>query len=150
VRAAIPDATLEVVGRGPVPEVLGLHRPEVGVTVHPDVADVRTHVHRARVAAVPIRFGTGTRLKVLEAFASGRPVVTTTVGVAGVGGHAMVRDDPAGFAEALMKLLTDDALASSLATAGRAHVESRFAWPAIGERFADDLAAAVDAAVAAR
>jgi glycosyltransferase involved in cell wall biosynthesis len=148
VRAAIPDATLEIVGRGPVPEVLALHRPEAGVSVHADVDDVLTHLHRARVAAVPIRFGTGTRLKVLEAFAAGRPVVTTTVGVAGIGGHAMVRDDPAGFAEAVVTLLTDDSLASSLATAGRAHVESRFAWPAIGERFAEDLAASVDAAAA--
>ena len=94
---------------------------------------------------MPLRIGTGTRLKALEAMAAGRPVVGTSVGLEGLGlvagTHAHVVDDPAGFAAAVIRVLTDDAHAEALATAGRALVEERFEWTAIGDLLARDLLA---------
>jgi glycosyltransferase involved in cell wall biosynthesis len=98
-------------------------------------------LHDARVALVPLRIGSGSRLKALEAMAAGRPVVGTTIGLGGLayqaGTHALVADDPAGLAEATVRLLRDDALAERLAAAARTLVEDRYRWDRIGEDFAD-------------
>lgn len=140
VRQAVPGTELAVVGARPVQRILDLAgRP--GVTVHPDVASVVPHLQAARVALVPLRIGSGSRLKALEAMAAGRPVVGTTIGLGGLayvaGTHALVADDPAGLAAATVRLLQDDALARALASAGRALVEERYRWDRIGDRFAD-------------
>ena len=140
VREAVPGVELAIVGARPVPKVLDLARLP-GVSVHPDVASVVPHVQAARVALVPLRIGSGSRLKALEAMAAGRPVVGTTIGLGGLeyvaGTHALVADDPAGIAAATVRLLEDDALAAALASAGRSLVEERYRWDRIGERFAD-------------
>jgi glycosyltransferase involved in cell wall biosynthesis len=141
VRRTVPEATLSVVGRMPVPEVERLGRLP-GVALHADVPSTVPFLHEARVAIVPVRIGSGTRIKALEAMAAGRPVVGTTVGLAGLGvvpgRHALVADDPSAFAEAVVALLADDGLATRLAAAGRELAE-RFSWGAIGERFVDRL-----------
>lgn len=139
VRARVPDATVEIVGMSPPPEVHALGRLP-GVAVHADVASVVPHLNRARVAVVPVRVGTGTRLKALEALAAGRPVVGTTAGLAGLGivdgQHALVVDDTDGFSSAVVELLTDDARAASLVDAGVDLVRAS-AWPGIAERYRD-------------
>ena len=93
---------------------------------------------RARVAVVPLRVGSGTRLKALEAMAAGRPLVGTTVGLEGLGVldgvHALVADTAPAFAAAIVHALEDDGLAASLTTAGRLLAED-FEWTAIGESF---------------
>ena len=95
----------------------------------------------ARAVVVPLRVGTGTRLKALEGMAAGRPVVGTAVGMAGIGVedgvHALVADDPRTFAAAVIDALRRDSLARSLADAGRAHVERNFGWDRIGARFVE-------------
>jgi polysaccharide biosynthesis protein PslH len=148
VRAAVPAARLELVGRDPVPEVRDLARAD-GISVHADVPDTAPYLRRARVAVVPLRVGSGTRLKALEALASGRPVVGTTIGLAGLGLRsgidAVVADDAAAFAKALIGLLQDSDEATRLARSGRA-VAERFSWSAIGDRYAAEL---YDLAVAA-
>lgn len=138
VREQVTDATLDLVGRAPPPEVRALaERP--GVSVHADVASVAPWLERCRVAVVPLRIGTGTRLKALEAMAAGRPLVGTTLGLGGLGlvagVHALIVDDPVRMAEAVVSLLRDRDQATRLADAGRALVEQRFEWSVI----ADDL-----------
>lgn len=138
VRAEVPDAELMLVGRAPTAEVLALGELD-GVSVHPDVPSMAPYFESARVVLVPLRVGTGTRLKALEGLAAGRPVVGTTIGLEGIGTvdgeHALVADEPATFAEAVIRGLQDDELASSLARNGRGHVEEHFGWDRIGERF---------------
>ena len=147
VARAVPDVRLTVVGRDPVPEVRALASDRVEVVASPP--SVLPYVQRARVALVPIRIGSGTRLKALEAMAAGRPVVGTTIGLDGLGivdgEHALVRDDAAGTATAVTRLLQDDATARRLVARGRAHVEQHYGWSTIGNRLVEHLEAVADA-----
>jgi glycosyltransferase involved in cell wall biosynthesis len=140
IRARVPDATLDIVGRNPVDDVVALSRLP-GVMLHRDVASVVPHLHQARVAVVPLRLGSGTRLKALEAMAAGVALVGTAVGLEGLaigsGRHALVADSPEAFADSAVRLLTNDGDASELAAAARRLVEERYRWDVIGERFAD-------------
>lgn len=139
VRDRVPAATLALVGRSPASEVRALGGRD-GVEVHADVPSVLPWLAEARVAVVPLRVGTGTRLKALEAMAAGRPVVGTTIGLAGLGlvdgHHALMADDVPAMADAVAAVLADRSLAERLARSGRELVEERFEWSAI----ADDLA----------
>lgn len=147
IRAHVPDATVAIVGLRPTARVRALAELP-GVEVHADVPAVEPYLEAARVAVVPLRVGSGSRLKALEAMAAGRPVVGTVVGLGGLaiepGRHALVADDPEGFAAASVRLLQDDALAGSLARAGRALVEARYGWPAIAAAYADALSERVE------
>lgn len=148
IRTAMPGAELMLVGRGPTEEIRRLGEIE-GVVVHADVPSMAPYFAAARVVVVPLRVGTGTRLKALEGMASGRPVVGTTEGLAGLGivdgVHALVRDDPGGFATAVIESLKRDDLAEALALAGRDHVETRFGWERIGSRFVETVSELLDA-----
>lgn len=140
VRQSVPDATLVLAGRKPTPEVLALGELP-GVSVHPDVPSMLPYFQSARAVIVPLRVGTGTRLKALEGMAAGRPVVGTTTGLSGLGitdgVHARIADEPAAMADALVDVLRRDALADSLARAGRAHVEQHFDWTRIGAQLVE-------------
>ena len=139
VQRAVPDATLALVGRTPGVEVRALAELP-GVEVHADVESMVPWLARARLSVVPLRVGTGTRLKVLESMAAGRPVVGTPIGLDGLGlvdgVHARITADSRSMAAAIIELLVDDAQADALARAGRALVEEGFEWSSI----ADDLA----------
>jgi glycosyltransferase involved in cell wall biosynthesis len=138
VRGEIPDAEVDLVGLAPPPAVRELGRLP-GVRVHADVDDVRPFLRGARVAVIPVRIGSGTRLKALEAWASGRPVVGTTLGLEGLGAvdgeHALVADDPAAFATAVVRVLSDTDLAQGLAGRGRALAASHHGWTEAARRF---------------
>jgi glycosyltransferase involved in cell wall biosynthesis len=140
VKQSVPAATLVLAGRKPTPEVLALGELP-GVRIHPDVPSMLPYFQSARAVIVPLRVGTGTRLKALEGMAAGRPVVGTTIGLSGLGitdgVHARIADDPAAMAGALGDVLRRDALAESLARAGRAHVEQRFDWMRIGAQLVE-------------
>jgi glycosyltransferase involved in cell wall biosynthesis len=142
VRQRVPDARLEVVGRHPLAEVEALVR-RPGVQLHANVPSVVPWLEGARVAVVPVRIGSGTRLKALEAMAAGRPVVGTTIGLDGLairsGEHALVADDAATFAGAVGDLLLDDELATRVATAGAEHARGRFPWDVVGRAYVDVL-----------
>ena len=143
VTAKVPDATLDIVGRDPFDSVVAIGgRP--GITLHRDVPDVRPFLEGARVAVVPLRIGSGTRVKALEAMAAGRPVVGTTIGLEGLtvvdGRHAHVADDPATMATRLIEVLGDDSLAAAMAAEARRLVERRFSWAQIGADFVDVVA----------
>jgi len=144
VRQRVPDARLDVVGRQPLPEVRALATLP-GVELHADVPSVVPWLEAARLAVVPLRIGSGTRLKALEAMAAARPVVGTTIGLDGLaiddGVHALVADDAATFAERVVDLIGDDELAQRVAAAGAEHARLRFAWDSIGRQFVDMLLA---------
>jgi glycosyltransferase involved in cell wall biosynthesis len=142
VQARVPGTRLDVVGREPLPEVADLTRLP-GVHLHADVPTVVPWLERARLAVVPLRIGSGTRLKALEAMAAGRPVVGTTVGLDGLaidqGVHALVADDPPSFAAAVVDLMVNDELARRVAAAGAEHARTRFGWDGIGRRFVETV-----------
>jgi glycosyltransferase involved in cell wall biosynthesis len=142
VRAAVPDAVLDLVGRAPVAEVTALGGLD-GVSVHRDVESMVPWLDAARVVIVPLRVGTGTRLKALEAMAAGRPVVGTSVGLAGLGLRdgvdALVADQPDVMASAVARVLLDSDAAGALGASGRRHVERGFDWADIGSSFAEQV-----------
>ena len=114
-----PGATFYVVGGEPAPEVLRLAGPNVVVTGGVD--DVRPYVHKAAVFVVPLRVGSGTRLKVLEGLSMGKPMVSTALGCEGIdvvaGEHLLVADQAAPFADAVLALMDDPARSRQLAPA---------------------------------
>ena len=140
VRAAVPAARLVIAGQHPAPSVLALAQ-QPGVRVLGAVPEVTPLYAQAQVVVVPLRAGGGTRLKILEALALGRALVSTPVGCEGLdleaGRHLVVAEDAAALAEAVVALLRDPARRAALAAAGRARVVARYAWP----RLAGDLLA---------
>jgi glycosyltransferase involved in cell wall biosynthesis len=93
---------------------------------------VQPYLARAAVYVVPMRMGSGSRLKVLEALAAGVPVVSTRLGMEGIAvnaeEYALVADTAHAFAEAVLRLLGDSGLVGRLAARGRALVEERYDW----------------------
>ena len=128
-----PSVSLTVVGAGAGAEVERLAGPHVRVTGA--VPDTREYFMRAAVAVVPLRMGSGTRLKVLEGLAMGKPLVSTSVGCEGIhvkdGEHLLIADDPQALADAVLRALTDAPLAAALGRQGRALVEREYGWTAI-------------------
>lgn len=100
------------------------------------VPDLRPSVQESAVYVVPLRAGSGTRLKVLEAMALGKAIVTTRIGSEGIdledGVHARFADTPDGFAAAVLELLDDPAAVDRLGHAARRRAEERYGWEAIG------------------
>ena len=107
-----PDIRVVLAGSNPTAKVRELAGPWVEVTGFLSVADLASRYASARVAVVPLRFGAGVKLKIVEALREGLPLVTTPVGVQGLAGLAdiiPVHDQPAAFAAAVLRLLEDDA-----------------------------------------
>jgi glycosyltransferase involved in cell wall biosynthesis len=127
IKAGLPGARLTVVGTAPPPEVLRLDGDDVEVTGW--VADVAPYLDAARVSIAPLRYGGGVKGKIGEALGRGLPVVTTTVGAEGMelgsGETALVADEPAAFADAVLRLHGDRDLWERVSIAGRAHVDER-------------------------
>lgn len=98
------------------------------------VDDAVTEIARSKIAIVPLLSGSGTRFKILEAWAAARPVVSTTIGAEGLdahdGEHFLIADTASDFAAAIARLLDDDALRRRLGEAGRALYLDRFTWQA--------------------
>ena len=129
VTAARPDARLDVVGLRPSKELLALLT-TCQVSVHADVPSVEPFYRRCAIVVCPVFFGGGTRIKLLEAMAYGRPIVSTTIGVEGLDikshHHAIIADDIIDFANATISLLDRPALAAALAAEARALQQRRF------------------------
>jgi glycosyltransferase involved in cell wall biosynthesis len=133
IRNVISNIEVWIVGREPPPEVLRLHGDGVHVTGR--VEDVVPYYRQCAVFIVPLRAGGGTRLKILEAMALGRPVVSTAIGCEGldvVGDeHLLIADSAEQFAEKTVRLLTDAALYRKLAFNARQLVVRRYDWDII-------------------
>ena len=131
-RRSYPSLKLIVVGSLPPPAIRRWAGPDVIVTGAVD--DVRPYLESARAVVVPVRIGSGTRLKILEAMAMGKPVVSTTVGAEGLavtdGGDILLADDAVAFAAQLRRVLDDDELAARLGSAARRLVQTTYQWKA--------------------
>jgi polysaccharide biosynthesis protein PslH len=130
IAAARPDARFVVIGARPTPEILAHAGPRV--TVVGPVDDLRPHLSAAAVVVVPLRLGSGTRLKILEAWAMARPVVSTVLGAEGLdcvpGRDLLIADDPSEFARSVLRTLSEPGLSDRLGRAGRALVSERYSW----------------------
>jgi len=130
------DVRLRIVGRDPVTEVRVLGE-IAGVEVTGAVPSIIPHLSQAHLLAVPLDSGGGTRLKILEAFAAGLPVVSTPIGCEGLdvrdGAHLLVADR-AGFLDAIRMLIEDPGSADRLADHARLLARQRYDWRIIGEK----------------
>lgn len=141
VRRGHPGARLVVVGRGASPEARALAGEDVELAGF--VPSVAPLFERASVVVVPMLSGGGTRLKVLDALASGRGLVSTRVGAMGVdvrdGEHALLADSAEDVAAAVVRLLGDVALTRRLGASARRLAEERYEWSALGDRLRELL-----------
>lgn len=134
-RDRFPEARLRIVGRSPTTEAMTLANIP-GVEVIGDVPDIKPHLAQAKVLAVPLDSGGGTRLKILEAFASGLPVVSTPIGCEGLGvrhGEHLIVVDRNNFADGIGALFDDEILAVGLAERARTLARQRFDWTIVGQ-----------------
>lgn len=156
----LPGVTLTVIGKNPPPDFLQFAEQSPGiieVTGYVEVEDLTPYLERACLMVVPVRVGSGMRVRILEAFARGMPVVTTTIGLEGInarpGEDVLVADDPESFARAVIRLAQDVELRARLSTNGRRLAETEYDWQvvlsklaAIYERFEADSSASTASA----
>ena len=151
IREQVPGVELDLVGKNPPESVRRLEDRATGVTVTGRVPDTRPYLRDSAVAVVPLLTGSGTRLKILEAMAAGRPVVSTSIGAEGLevtpGVDIFLADDPRSFAGRCAELLRDPILRRRMGAAGRRLVSERYDWSAIG-RLARDFYASPGRGVA--
>jgi len=132
----LPELRLTIVGRKPTPEVQALAAEEIAVTGTVD--DVRPFYRRAFAVAVPLRVGSGTRLKILEAMAAGVPVVSTRLGAEGLdvvdGDTILLADNASDMAGAIARLQADRPLRARLIENARKLVTDSYDWSSLGQR----------------
>jgi sugar transferase (PEP-CTERM/EpsH1 system associated) len=131
----VPDVTLRIVGRKPTRKVLALKEKNPAIQVTGTVDDIRPFVSDADVYIVPLRIGSGTRIKIFEAMAMGMPVVSTSVGAEGLPvqheKNILLAETPETFAAHTVALLTQSPTRERISRAARALVESRFGWTTV-------------------
>lgn len=136
IRESIPDAELWIVGRDPTAQVQALKSDIVHVTGQ--VPEVTPYYEKGAVSVVALRSGGGTRLKILEAMAHGRPVVSTTIGAEGLdvtdGKNILIGDTAETFAAHTVRLLKDRQLYTNLVNQARQLVVSRYDWDALSDQ----------------
>lgn len=149
IRRRIPSAALTVVGRNPSQRLRALAAANGGVIVIGRVPDIRPYVQTSAVYVVPLRVGGGTRLKIFEAMAMGKAVVSTSIGAEGLpvknGVHLALADNPEEFASRVIELLESSEQRSRMGAAARELVEREYGWGAVAERFERALQGVIDA-----
>jgi glycosyltransferase involved in cell wall biosynthesis len=148
IRKQFPTAIFQIVGRNPAAKVRRLASESVEVTG--TVPSVEEYLEKASVVVVPLRIGGGTRLKIFEAMAMGKALVSTTIGAEGLdiesGRDLLLADDPAAFGDAIRLLLRDDGFRHKLE---RAAVETagKYDWSRVAAQFAEVLRKVAETAV---
>jgi glycosyltransferase involved in cell wall biosynthesis len=133
IHARMPGAKLAIVGSNPPPDILALAGEGISISANVSEATLRKYYRASRVAVVPLHYGAGVKLKVVEALRDGLPLVTTSIGAQGLdglGAVASIHDDAAGIADALCQLLTDDALWMERSAAQIEYATKRYSEPA--------------------
>lgn len=132
IRAQVPATHFYAVGARPAPEILALDDEVTGVKVTGYVDDVTPYIRESAAFVVPLHVGSGMRVKILTAWAWGIPIVSTTVGCAGIPVHPgediLIADTAEEFAAAVVRLLREPALGARLVANGRRYVEAAFDW----------------------
>jgi glycosyltransferase involved in cell wall biosynthesis len=138
IRNWVPGASFWIVGAQPSVRVRNLSSVP-GIHVTGTVADIRPWIWSGAVYASPLRFGLGVKNKILEAMASGAPIVATSRSLSGTplidGQHAMIADDDAKFAKSVARLLADPALCESLSREARRKVEAENSWQSVARTY---------------
>lgn len=141
IKESVPDVTLTVVGRNPYPSLLERSRRDPAIIVTGRVEDVRPYMETAAAYIVPIRVGGGTRLKIYEAMAMEKPIISTTVGAEGLpvrdNVELLLADTPQAFAEKVVEVITNQTLARELGTRAAATVREKFGWDKVAAEFAE-------------
>ena len=139
--AAVPQAQFLVVGRHPPASLVAAGRRAANVRFTGFVDDVRSYIRQSHASVIPLLVGSGTRIKAFEAMAMGSPVVSTSVGIEGLDvkpdEHFLQSDEPAGFAQAVVRLLTDPCRRADLSRHARDLVESKFGHRVAAQIFED-------------
>jgi len=130
IEQSVPQARLKIVGQNPTAKILAEGHARIEIAGKVD--DVRPHLASAALSIAPLRIGGGTRFKILEAMAMGKPVISTSLGAEGIeaehGRHLLLADDATSFATAVARVLRDPALGRLLGSEGRKLVEERYSW----------------------
>jgi sugar transferase (PEP-CTERM/EpsH1 system associated) len=147
VRREEPDVRLTIVGRSAPADIVDLSRTVPGVEVTGFVEDVRPYIARAAVVVVPLRVGSGTRIKIYEAMAMGKPVISTTIGVEGLpvrgGSELLIADSADAFARDVTAVLRRPDLQRDLGSRARAYVVEHCSWDGAARRFVEIVESAV-------
>ena len=137
IKRQCPNVSLEVVGRSPSRKLQALAEREESVRLTGWVEDIRPFVALGSICIVPLRIGGGTRLKIFEAMAMSKAIVSTSVGAEGLpvqnGENILLADAPGDFADSVVSLLRDPNQRKLLGTAARALVQEKYSWPKVAE-----------------
>ena len=139
IRKRVPQVKLLVVGRNPYPALLEQARVDDSIVVTGRVDDVRPYIEKSAVFIVPLRIGGGTRLKIFEAMAMEKIVISTTIGAEGLpladGTEILLADEPAAFADKVVQALSDVELNQRVRQQGAHSVREKFGWSRVGAKF---------------
>jgi glycosyltransferase involved in cell wall biosynthesis len=140
IKQEVADVTLTVVGRNPYPSLVELSKRDASVTVTGRVDDVRPFMDEAAIYIVPLRIGGGTRLKIYEAMAMEKAIVSTSIGAEGLpvidGQEIVLADTPESFAEAVVRLFREPGVAAEIGKHAATKVREQFGWDAVADSFA--------------
>lgn len=150
IKAAVPDVRFFAIGQRPSPRIVAAAASDPAIKAPGFVDDVRPWVAKSAVYVVPLRVGGGTRLKMVDAMAQGKPIVATSVGAEGIDGengkHFLLADDAESFARTVIDLLRDQNRRKQLGASARERAEQRYAWPMLSEALARHYARVVEEA----
>lgn len=136
-KSRIADLTFYVIGQDPPRELLEKAKQDPGIVVLGYVDDIRPYVARSAVYVVPIRVGGGTRLKVLDALAQGKAIVSTSVGCEGIAvtdrKNIHIEDDDSAFADRVIELMADKSRRDELGREARKLAETAYSWESVGK-----------------
>ena len=143
IREKVPNVRLTVAGRTPSQRLLALAGSDKQIRVTGSVEDIRPFVREASVYVVPLRIGGGTRLKIFEAMAMGKAIVSTTIGAEGLpvtdGKEILIADDAQDFADAVVSLLRHPEKRRQLGSAARHLVECNYRWGSVTDQLEEVL-----------
>jgi glycosyltransferase involved in cell wall biosynthesis len=144
VRLQIPDAICHLAGKTGERDYSALNHPDEGVRMHGFVEDIRAYLEQTQVLVVPLFAGSGTRIKILEAMASGTPVVSTSIGAEGLDysneENIVIADTAADMAASVVALLRDRERCFRIGRAGRRLVEQKYSWDASADVMRAEIA----------
>jgi glycosyltransferase involved in cell wall biosynthesis len=138
IKKSLPQIKLKIVGYSPPSIIKKLESQKDGVEILGSVDNMSDHLGRATVAVCPMLSGSGIKIKVLEALATGTPTVAMSMATQAIevtpDKDIIIRDDPDDFAQAVIDLMHDPARREALSINGRKLIESKYSWPVIVQK----------------
>jgi len=138
IKLGLPDAHLCLVGNRPAPDIRRLAQKDPGIEVTGYVPDLQPYLERSAVLIAPLRFGSGMRVKILDALTWGMPIVSTSLGCQGIaatsGENILIADEADDFADKVVQVIRNRELADHLATNGRRLIEEQYDWQTVYQK----------------